>query len=96
MGLEINQMKDVVEREIELIPNLQHDLIHYQKERINLMKKDREEEQQMLDQIQDGKQEVEVTEHRLNMVIKVNNEESMKSKAEILDLSQVIKSMFLD
>ena len=96
MGLEINQMKDVVEREIELIPSLQHDLIHYQKERINLMKKEREEEQQMLDQIQDGKQEVEVTEHRLNMVIKVNNEESMKSKAEILDLSQVIKSMFLD
>ena len=96
MGLEIHQMKEVVEREIELIPSLQHDSIYYQKERINLMKKEREEEQQMLDQIQDGKQEVEVTEHRLNMVIKVNNEEIMKSKAEILDLSQVIRSMFLD
>jgi len=92
MGLEIHQMKEVVEREIELIPSLQHDSIYYQKERINLMKKEREEEQQMLDQIQDGKQEVEVTEHRLNMVIKVNNEEIMKSKAEILDLSQQLSN----
>ena len=45
-------------------------------------------------EIQDGKQEVEVLEHRLNMVIKVNNEVIMKSKKEILDLSQVIGSMF--
>ena len=37
----------------------------------------------------DAKQEVEVTEHRLNNVTKVNDEEMTKYKEKIYNLSQV-------
>ena len=89
MSVEIHQAKEVLDREIKLIPTLRHDSLHYQNIKVELLKKERDEKNSMMRQIQDSKQEVEVTEHRLNNVTKVNDEEITQYKEKIYNLSQV-------
>ena len=89
MSVEIHQAKEGLDREIKLIPTLSHDSLHYQNIKVELLKKERDEENSMMRQIQDSKQEVEVIEHRLNNVTKVNDEEITQYKEEIYNLSQV-------
>ena len=89
MSVEIHQAKEVLDREIKLIPTLRHDSLHYQNIKVELLNKERDEKNSMMRQIQDSKQEVEVTEHRLNNVTKVNDEEITQYKEKIYNLSQV-------
>jgi len=92
MSVEIHQAKEVLDREIKLIPTLRHDSLHYQNIKVELLKKERVEESSMMRQIQDAKQEVEVTEHRLNNVTKVNDEEMTQYKEKIYNLSQELSN----
>ena len=89
LGFEIRQLKDMLDRQIELCPTLKHDSLHYQNIKVQLLKKECEEEKSMLAETQDGRQELEVTENNLKQVTKVNNEEMMEFKHEILNLSTV-------
>ena len=94
-GFEIHQMKDTIDRQIELCPTLKHDSLHYQNIKVQLLKKECEEEKSMLAETQDGRQELEVTENNLKQVTKVNNEEMMEFKHEILNLSTVCRKIFM-
>lgn len=88
MSVEIHQAKEVLDLEIKLIPELRHDSLHFQNIKVELLKKEKDEENSMKGQTQDAKQEVEVTENRLNNVTKVNDDEMAQYKEKIYNLSQ--------
>ena len=95
MSVEIHQAKEVLDREIKLIPTLRHDSLHFQNIKVELLKKEKDEENSMKGQTQDAKQEVEVTENRLNNVTKVNDDEMAQYKEKIYNLSQVTYQLFV-
>ena len=74
---------------------LRHDSLHFQNIKVELLKKEKDEENSMKGQTQDAKQEVEVTENRLNNVTKVNDDEMAQYKEKIYNLSQVTYQLFV-